>query len=198
RRRGLVEPPAPADERAHLQRQIAGPLGNRVNRRKVHRQLGMDQLKDQLRGGQIPQPELTQALQTKPAPQGRPPAPEPTGLSASSRHDPRHAPAPPRYATPSAPVVPYWQAIFHARAEADTSRPPPPPTPRCERQQRNCHPPHGRSPPPRHGFRSLRREDDRAAAAPPPSPPARSPTTGWNPRCHSAKTRPSRPAVSRR
>ena len=69
RRRGLVQLPAPADERAHLQRQIAGALGNRVNRRKVHRQIGMDQLKDQLRVGQIPQPELTQALQPEPATQ---------------------------------------------------------------------------------------------------------------------------------
>jgi hypothetical protein len=70
----LLQLAAAADERAHLQRQIAGALSNRVNRREIDWQLGMGELVDHFWAGQISQPKLTQALQPETRrPDGPPP-----------------------------------------------------------------------------------------------------------------------------
>src|SRR5215218_4480849 len=65
----LLQLAAAADERAHLQRQIAGALSNRAERREIGWQLGMGELVDHFWAGQITQPELTQLLQPEPATQ---------------------------------------------------------------------------------------------------------------------------------
>jgi len=62
---GLLQLPRPADERAHRQRQIPGALRGRADRRKVGREVSVGQLVNELRLGQIAQPELPQPRQAE-------------------------------------------------------------------------------------------------------------------------------------